>query len=347
VPDVVFAIPGDLAIPTGGYAYDREVMALLPRHGFSVRHLALPGSFPHPTPADLETTARELAAIPPTSTILLDGLAFSALPTDALRAIKAPIVAIIHHPLSFEPGLSEEQRQRLHDSEKTALTFAKAVIVSSATTKSVLSTEFGYDAGRIVIAEPGTARAKRSTGSGNTPSILSVGAVSPRKGYNVLIEALSRISHLNWTATIVGTTERDPETARSLSSAVAAYRLAGRITFTGKIGNACLNAQYEHADLFVSSSLYEGYGMVLAEAMTHGLAIVSTTGGAAAETIPEGAAIKVPPDDAEALANGIAHMLENSTERKSFADAAWQAGQKLPTWDQATAIIADAIRSVV
>lgn len=346
MPEIVFTIPGDLASPTGGYAYDRELMALLPQHGFTVRHMPLPGSFPYPSPADLTMTAGALAAIPPTSTILFDGLAFSALPADVLRRIRAPIVAIIHHPLSFEPNLNEQQRRYLHDSETTALTFAKAVIVSSATTKAVLSTEFGYRSECIAIAAPGTLRSRRSTGSGGVPSILSVGAISPRKGYNVLIEALARIAHLNWTATIAGTTERDPETANALASAVATYRLAGRITFIGEVESTRLNALYEHADLFVSSSLYEGYGMVLAEAMSHGLAIVSTTGGAAAETIPDGAAIKVPPNDAEALAGAIARMLEDPAARKSFADAAWQAGQKLPTWDQATAIVAETVRSV-
>lgn len=86
--------------------------------------------------------------------------------------------------------------------------------------------------------------------------------------------------------------------------------------------------------------------MVLAEAMAHGLAIVSTTGGAAAETIPDGAALKVPPNDAEALAGAMARMLEDPATRKGFAESAWQSGQKLPTWDQTTAAIAEAIRSL-
>ena len=51
--DTYFAIPGDIATPTGGYAYDRRVIALLPSFGIQPRHLALPGSFPNPTEADL------------------------------------------------------------------------------------------------------------------------------------------------------------------------------------------------------------------------------------------------------------------------------------------------------
>ena len=53
----VFAIPGDIDLPTGGYIYDRRVLALLPQFGVAVRHLALPGSFPDPSAADLAETA--------------------------------------------------------------------------------------------------------------------------------------------------------------------------------------------------------------------------------------------------------------------------------------------------
>ena len=58
-----FAIPGDINLPTGGYMYDRRVLALLPQFGVVARHLELPGSFPEPTEADLAETARILAGV--------------------------------------------------------------------------------------------------------------------------------------------------------------------------------------------------------------------------------------------------------------------------------------------
>ena len=58
-----FAIPGDIDLPTGGYMYDRRVLALLPQFGVAVRHLELPGSFPEPTEADLAETERILAGV--------------------------------------------------------------------------------------------------------------------------------------------------------------------------------------------------------------------------------------------------------------------------------------------
>ena len=54
VIEVVFAVPGDLATPTGGYAYARQVLARLPDEGLIVRHVTLPAAFPHPAAADLD-----------------------------------------------------------------------------------------------------------------------------------------------------------------------------------------------------------------------------------------------------------------------------------------------------
>jgi glycosyltransferase involved in cell wall biosynthesis len=94
------------------------------------------------------------------------------------------------------------------------------------------------------------------------------------------------------------------------------------------------------------ASLYEGYGMVLAEAMAHGLPIVTTTGGAAAETVPDGAALKVPPGDAAALKVAIAQAIGDRALRRSLADAAFAAGAALPRWDDTARIVAAVIRDV-
>jgi glycosyltransferase involved in cell wall biosynthesis len=73
----------------------------------------------------------------------------------------------------------------------------------------------------------------------------------------------------------------------------------------GEVGEAALAELYDRADLFVSPSLFEGYGMVLAEALARGLPIVASTGGAAAETVPDSAALKVPPGDAAVLGRAL------------------------------------------
>jgi glycosyltransferase involved in cell wall biosynthesis len=90
-------------------------------------------------------------------------------------------------------------------------------------------------------------------------------------------------------------------------------------------------------------SLYEGYGMVLAEAMARGLPIVCTTGGAAAQTVPSSAALKVAPGDEAALTAAIRRVLDDAVLRRRMADASWDAGRRLPSWEDTARRIAAVI----
>jgi hypothetical protein len=108
VTKACFAIPGDIETPTGGYVYDRQVIAALPSCGVEIRHLALPGGFPFPTPEALEETGRLLAAVPAEEALIIDGLALGVLPPSLLEKIAAPIIALHHHPLGLETGLTSE-----------------------------------------------------------------------------------------------------------------------------------------------------------------------------------------------------------------------------------------------
>ena len=342
-----FAIPGDIGLPTGGYAYDRRVLALLQQFGIAVRHVELRGSFPDPSAADLDETGRLLAQMAPGNVVMVDGLAYGAMPADVIARVRAPVIALVHHPLCLEAGLARPRQDALHALEKTALAMARRVVVTSHVTARTLVTDFAVTGDKIRVAEPGTDPAPRAGGSAAGPvQLLSVGAIVPRKAHDILVRALAPLKDRDWRLTIAGPTDRSPEALAAVRAAIIEASLADRITLVGPVNQQRLADLYASADAFLMASLYEGYGMVLAEAMARGLPIVCTTGGAAAETVPYDAAIKVPPGDERAFTLAVQRILHDAGLRRRIAEASWAAGQRLPRWEDTARTIAGVIKEV-
>ncbi len=338
--DAAFCIPGDLGLPTGGYRYDRELLARLPAHGVAICHVALPPGFPHPSVDDVAMSRAALLQAPGEGPLLIDGLALGALPPDLVRALSRPVVALVHHPLCLETGLAAERAAFLRQNEAEVLQLCPLILVTSHATKRWLAEEFALKADSITVAEPGVVRPARAPVQGRPPVILAVGAVSDRKAYPLLVEALASLQDLDWRLTIAGSTTLSPGATDRLRAAIDSSGCADRIRLSGAIGEDELAALYAGADLFVSASLHEGYGMALADALAHGLAIVASRAGAVGDLLPPEAALTVAEGDAPALASALRRALTDPALRRSLSDAAWQAGQALPGWDDAARITA-------
>jgi len=341
--NVAFLIPGDLSLPTGGYGYDRAVIRRMPGHGIPMIHVALPGNYPNASADDLADTSAIINALPEDCVLMIDGLAYGAMPEAMILGFNRPVIALCHHPLALENGISPERAIDLHASEQKALALAKHVIVTSGLTGKILVGDFGVAPENITVAEPGTEKKPRAKGSdGRVLKLLAIGSVVPRKGYGVLIEALSGLKKQNWQLDIAGAAY-GLDTVTALRNQIAAHGLDDRITLLGAVRERDLDALYEGADLFVMASLFEGYGMVLAEAMQRGLPIVTTTGGAASNTVPDGAGLKVPPGDSDALRLALERAMADPDLRKTLGEAAFKAGQSLPGWEDTAKIIANAL----
>ncbi len=339
-----FAIPGDLAAPTGGYAYARAVLAAAPG-AFAV--IPLPGDFPAPSAASVEAAARALADWPADRPLLVDGLAFGALPPAALRRVRAPLAVLLHHPLGLETGLPAAAAARLIDSERAALAHARRVIVPSRATADTVAALFGVEPGRIAVAQPGLARAPRARGSsgGDAPMILCVATLTPRKGQDVLVEALARLGDRPWRAVLTGALDRAPDYAEAIARQIAGAGLSERVRLTGPADAAGLDALYDAADIFCLPSRYEGYGMVFAEAMARGLPVVAARIDAAEEVIG-GAGLLVPVDDPEALAGALGGLLDDAAARARLGEAALARAAALPGWDATAATILGALGEI-
>lgn len=341
--EAVFAIPGDIKSPTGGYAYDRRVIELLPAFGVSIGHITLSADFPNPSSADLEDAVALIAETSEDATILFDGLAYGALPEDYLDLSGRRIIAVVHHPLYLETGLPHARKVELKASETAALARADHIVVTSWATARILKDELSVDRDKITVAEPGTDPAQRATGTGAPLHILAVGAVSPRKNYETLIEALSPLKDLDWKLTIAGALDRHPAAVDALRDRITQEGLTDRVTLAGKVVPATLDRFYESTDLFVSASLFEGYGMVIAEAMARGLPIVTTTGSVVGETTRKSAALHVTPGSTSDMTHALRRALSDKRMRDKLADSSWEIGRTLPTWNETARRIAAVI----
>ena len=345
MPDVWFAIPGDLTTLTGGYAYARRLIEALPATGWTAHHVPLPGSFPKPTVADLKATADILSALPPESAVLFDGLAYGALPQELLGELDLSLTALVHHPLAEETGLEAADVARFEASERAALALAQAVVVTSAHTLATLARDYGVPRERLRLAEPGTDAASRARGTATAPVLLTVATLTHRKAPDVLVEALARLKDLSWTSVLVGSTERDPAVTAKVRGLIAQHGLEERVILKGEMAD--LGAVYGSADVFVLPSRHEGYGMVFAEAMARGLPIVGCAAGAVKDTVPLEAGLLVPPDDPQALAEALRRVLTNTALRKRMAEAAWAHGETLPRWSDTAAAVSEALWSAL
>jgi glycosyltransferase involved in cell wall biosynthesis len=334
--DLHLLLPGSPDQRTGGYLYDRRIVEGLRALGRSVAVHPLPGRYPAVDAATVRAAEASLVRLPDGALTIIDALALpgvaSALPEVRHRL---RLVALVHHPASEEPGLAPTEAARLRAIEATALGAVQRVIVTSPFTARVVA-RLGVPAERIAVVVPGVDPAPpRVAAPATPPLLLCVATVTRRKGHLVLIEAFARIADLAWTLVCIGSLEREPDTAGAVRAAIEARGLSARIDLAGERAAAQLGAQYRRASLFVLASYYEGYGMVLAEALAHGLPIVATAGGAVSETVPEGAGLLVPPGDAAALAAALRCALSDDALYRRLAACATAAAATLPRWSDA------------
>jgi glycosyltransferase involved in cell wall biosynthesis len=345
--DFVFAVPGDLDTPTGGYAYDKRMIAELRELGWRPQVMNLGEGFPHPNALTRATAKAQLNDVPKGRAIVIDGLAFGVMPDEAEALSQThPLIAMVHHPLALESGVTPEDAAVLRESERRALSFTHAVIVNSRTTADALA-DYGVPAGRITVARPGTDRVSIAPGRHEGPvALLTVGSLVPRKGYDVLIASLATLIDLPWHLTIVGDA-RDPATAEQVRGLIEHHKLGPRTSLLGAVTSSSLSELYVLSELFVLPSRYEGFGMAYAEAIAHGLPVIGTTAGAIPETVPDTAGVLIPPDDVPALAAALRHLIESRSERAQLAEGARIAAKSLPTWAESAKLFSDAIERVV
>lgn len=154
--------------------------------------------------------------------------------------------------------------------------------------------------------------------AGAVPRLLAIGRLSMQKGFDVLLRALGRIRHLPWHMSILGVGEEE-DALRRLANHM---RITDRVEFAGWQENPF--TWMRHSTLFISSSRWEGMPNVLLEAMVLGLPVVATDCPGGTSLLLDGGRVGllVENDSEEALASGIAKLLEAPSERERLGKLA-------------------------
>lgn len=172
----------------------------------------------------------------------------------------------------------------------------------------------------IRVAELQAAKEERVPGR-----ILFVGRLEPMKGVDTLLEAFAvmvrRAHHDSVHLRIVG----DGSERARLERQAADLGIADRVTFVGKVAHDAVAHEYAQAEIFCGLSRSEALGNVFLEAQAAGCAVVATNVGGIPDIVRDGVTgILVPPNNAEAAASTITHVLDNQTYHQALASAGRQ-----------------------
>jgi glycosyltransferase involved in cell wall biosynthesis len=335
-PSLEFVIPGDLQALTGGYGYDRRMIAGLSDLGWRVTVHALDASFPHPSLAALDHAHDVFAHLPQHSLVLVDGLAAGAMP-QVLQAHTARLrlLALVHHPLAAESGLAPELVLQLAQSERSALQAVQHVVVTSRATQQCLQT---YDVvpDKVSVVEPGTDAAPQTRRRrDDTVRMLCIATLIPRKGHDLLFDALASLASSRWRLVCAGSLTKSSETVQRLRAQLRRLGLDAQVTLAGEVEGATLTRLYADCDLFVLPTWLEGYGMAVAEALAHGLPVISTHTGAIPELVGTKAGLLVAPGDVGMLRTALERTLNEPALLDCLRVGAEAVRDTLPTWRQA------------
>jgi glycosyltransferase involved in cell wall biosynthesis len=241
-------------------------------------------------------------------------------------------VTLVHHLAASErTGARAFARLAV---ERALLSSSDLVIATSETTRREVL-HAGVAENRTRVAPPGRDRLGTRT---TTPApaadgsvrLLFVGALTPRKGVLDLLSAFSMADERS-TLTIVGPADRNHRYAAAVLRAASPW--GRRVRVTGALDDERLERAFDEHDVLVLPSRYEGFGIVVAEAASHGLAIVATDAGAISEVVRhQDDALLVGAGDRRALGDALSRITRDRALCSSMQARALRRAAALPTW---------------
>jgi glycosyltransferase involved in cell wall biosynthesis len=249
--------------------------------------------------------------------------------TRQLLGKEVRVIPIVHHVYAPLAKGRLNMGLKLYE-ERIFLNGADGIIVNSEFTKRSVESLI-CPSTDIVVAYPGlnvssTRKAGEDVKDKENLHLLFVGYITSRKGVDTLIDSF-RVLVIdygihNLILDLVGDTTRDPSFFREISQSCETAGIRDKVCIHGRVASDELEKLYAMADIFVFPSLWEGFGMVLIEAMYNRLPIVATNAGAIPFLVKDGQnGILVPVKDSEKLAKSIKKLIESPELRRSFGES--------------------------
>jgi len=289
---VALVVPGDPATTSGGFRYDRRLVADLRATGASVRVFSVPWRRYPLGVVDAPGLAVGVPArLRDVDVVVVDELAHAATAglVRRLRRGGTPVVALVHHLRHAEGGRLAPVAARLE--RRFLRGCSAAVCVSPATERDVLDL-VGALATHVAPPpadqfDPSVTPADVERRAREGPlRVIALGSLVPRKGHPTLVRALSGVDD-EWRLAVVGP-EPNRDHARDVRRLAADLDVGDRVSFRGKLSTPDLAAVLRESHVLAVPSAYEGFGMAYLEGMGFGLPAVAAAAGGASSVVTEG-----------------------------------------------------------
>ncbi|MDQ2049116.1 glycosyltransferase family 4 protein [Natronolimnohabitans sp. A-GB9] len=346
--NIGLVIDGDLEETSGGYRYDRKLVAALERRGDEVDVTSL-SQLPTETAASLdgETETPSDAVVHdrldrPYDVLLQDELCYPTL-VEHNRHLTEPtaVLSIVHLLQAGDPAVDDPVVRRR---ERRYLETVDGIVCPSADTRERVLALIN-DEIPTLVAPPGgrhedaalsaptvDARAR------STPfRLVYVGTVVPRKQLTTLLEALCRADGAidDWRLTVVGDLDADPAYVRRARALADERGLDDRVAFRGRLETAALESLLERSHVLAVPSRYESFGMVYLEAMEYGVVPIAGHVGGASEFVADGRnGAVVDSTDPAALAARLETLAADRDRLASLGTAALRTAAAHPAWEE-------------
>jgi len=265
-----------------------------------------------------------------------------------MKALGAPVLATIHHPLAEDrladfqqlPALWDRLKRVVYypiDMNRRVTPFMDDLITVSETARESVCRSFKIAPDRVRVVYNGvdTELFRPDPAVKKIPRrLIFVGNTEDRKkGARYLLEAMLHLPREVTLTVVDGGAPRHVLMEELMNK----FQLHGRVFTTGKISNEELAQKYQEAEIGVCSSIYEGFGFPASEAMSSGLPVVSARGGALPEVVGKNGecGFLVPTRDARALARAISRLLDDEPLRRKMGQAGRKRILENFSWDAA------------